>query len=765
MFAESVAALGDGVWTIQGAGGDIWGTSDQFHCVYQSQAGDGSVSAQIGGQTATDQWAKAGVMLRGSAAADSPFYAVFATPSNGIVVQYRATSGGSATWPASSTSGAAPKCVQVTRTGTTYSAATSSDGSSWTPIAGSSVTIAALSGTVLAGLAVTAHNTGALSTATVAATTPTLTPPNAVLPYAISKTYDDAANTLTQTYPNGEIITSAFDGSGWLNGVSRTVGGTTTMLGSSFSYTGAAGASGTITGMQVGNNAFTYSATFDNAQRLSANTLRRVSDNALLYSTQPTFDAVGNVTSVATTLPAGTDNQAFCYDEQDRLTWAGSTGTAPCRTLTPGTLTAANYTQTFSYDTLGRLTSGPLGAYTYGDAAHKHAATSIGSTYSASYAANGAMTCRAPTNTGGASCAGGTNTNAQQLSYDAEGWLTAWQDKPSAPTTTAAYLYDGEGTRVAQQATTSGTTTTTTYIGTVEEVAASGASTTTTTYYYAGSIRVATAVNGTLSYLSNDALSSVSAAFDANGNATASQLYAPYGSVRYSTGVMPGSYGFTGQHADTATSGLDYYGFRYYDPTAGQFISPDSTLVSNGANLWGLSRYAYVDGNPATKTDPDGHCWPLCTILAGAAIGALVGGGISILSQAATGSCCDWKQVATDTAVGAVSGAVTATLGPVGGVVTTAIVHTAVGAGGQLVTNAIMGKPLGDGVGMAALIGGGAGLLGSPDVAKALGRIAGRAGRHCWQARLNLQAGQMARRFRWGLVSIVLVHIFCLCHL
>src|SRR5205807_103908 len=83
-----------------------------------------------------------------------------------------------------------------------------------------------------------------------------------------------------------------------------------------------------------------------------------------------------------TTLPGGTDNQAFCYDEQDRLTWAGSTGTPPCTgtAITAGTLTAAQYgPQLFAYDTMGRLTSGPLGAYAWGDAAHKHAATSVGS--------------------------------------------------------------------------------------------------------------------------------------------------------------------------------------------------------------------------------------------------------------------------------------------------------------------------------------------------------------------------------------------------
>ncbi|HKV85619.1 MAG TPA: Hint domain-containing protein [Ktedonobacterales bacterium] len=78
------------------------------------------------------------------------------------------------------------------------------------------------------------------------------------------------------------------------------------------------------------------------------------------------------------------------------MTWAGSTGTAPCgNTPTSGTLTAAQYSQGYSYDMFGRLTSGPLGSYTYGDPAHVHGATSIGSAYTASYDASGNLTCRA----------------------------------------------------------------------------------------------------------------------------------------------------------------------------------------------------------------------------------------------------------------------------------------------------------------------------------------------------------------------------------
>ncbi len=55
-----------------------------------------------------------------------------------------------------------------------------------------------------------------------------------------------------------------------------------------------------------------------------------------------------------------------------------------------------------------------------------------------------------------------------------------------------------------------------------------------------------------------------------------------------------------GQRSDAAISGLDYYGARYYDPRLGQFTSADSVLD-------GLNRYAYVGGNPETKTDPSGH--------------------------------------------------------------------------------------------------------------------------------------------------------------
>ncbi|MGH2502952.1 MAG: RHS repeat-associated core domain-containing protein, partial [Ktedonobacterales bacterium] len=214
------------------------------------------------------------------------------------------------------------------------------------------------------------------------------------------------------------------------------------------------------------------------------------------------------------------------------------------------------------------------------------------------------MTCRAATSA--TTCAGSSPTGAA-LSYDNAGQLASWQNTPgSSPTQSASYLYDGAGQRVEQVATASGggTTTTTVYLGAVEEVTSSGG-TTTTTAYYGG---LAESVNGTLSYLLNDGLGSATEAVAANGGVSAVHLYGPYGGVRYQQGTLPTDHGYTGQISDAATSGLDYYGARYYDAVAGQFTSADTWLAG------GLNRYAYVGDNPEVFVDPSGHHAQGCDI-------------------------------------------------------------------------------------------------------------------------------------------------------
>jgi outer membrane protein assembly factor BamB len=155
-------SLSGGIWNVTGFGNDIWGTADSFHFVYQTLAADGSISAQIVSQTSSSAWAKGGLMMRLTTDPGSPYYAVFATPSNGIAVQWRSAQAG--TSGQVTTSGTVPLYVRIVRSGTTYSAYTSPDGSTWTLVAGSTQSLPDLTGSLLEGFAVTSHNTGQFST-------------------------------------------------------------------------------------------------------------------------------------------------------------------------------------------------------------------------------------------------------------------------------------------------------------------------------------------------------------------------------------------------------------------------------------------------------------------------------------------------------------------------------------------------------------------------------------------------------------------------
>jgi hypothetical protein len=152
-------------WTINAGGSDISGSSDQFRLVSQPLTGDGSLSAHITSQTNTSSSAKAGVMLRVSTDPGSPNYAVLVSPGTGTKVQVRSTQGG-ATTKLANPAGTVPAYLEVTRSGTIFSAYTSPDGLNWTLIAGSTISLN-FPATLLQGLAVTSHNSAALGTVTI----------------------------------------------------------------------------------------------------------------------------------------------------------------------------------------------------------------------------------------------------------------------------------------------------------------------------------------------------------------------------------------------------------------------------------------------------------------------------------------------------------------------------------------------------------------------------------------------------------------------
>jgi dextranase len=153
-----------GTFTVAGSGADIEGSGDAFRYVYQPATGDCEVRARVLNVQNTDPWAKAGVMIRESAAPGAANAAVVVTPGNGVAFQRRtAAGGGTASTVVSGVS--APKWVRLVRTVTNaFRAYYSADATNWTQV-GTAATIS-MSNSVSAGLAVTAHNNSAICTAT-----------------------------------------------------------------------------------------------------------------------------------------------------------------------------------------------------------------------------------------------------------------------------------------------------------------------------------------------------------------------------------------------------------------------------------------------------------------------------------------------------------------------------------------------------------------------------------------------------------------------
>ncbi len=158
----------DGAITMSAAGADIWGTADQFRYAYQGLSGDGSIVVKVESIVNTDAWAKAGVIIREMLDPSSAFAYVVVTPGQGVSFGWRSSAGGEC-GSATMAGIHAPQWVRLTRTGNTFTAQYSSDGAAWQDVAdaeGRPVSQdIAMAADVTAGLCVTSHNPGAVTTA------------------------------------------------------------------------------------------------------------------------------------------------------------------------------------------------------------------------------------------------------------------------------------------------------------------------------------------------------------------------------------------------------------------------------------------------------------------------------------------------------------------------------------------------------------------------------------------------------------------------
>lgn len=119
-------------FTVNGGGADIFGTSDQFYFLSQNYSGDARLTARVTSQDRTDPWAKAGVMVRASSAADAANAFMAVSPLNGMPWQTRAANAGSTATTTTGTAGfTAPYWLRLTRAGDTFTCHRSTDGVTW----------------------------------------------------------------------------------------------------------------------------------------------------------------------------------------------------------------------------------------------------------------------------------------------------------------------------------------------------------------------------------------------------------------------------------------------------------------------------------------------------------------------------------------------------------------------------------------------------------------------------------------------------------
>ncbi|MBI5831259.1 MAG: ThuA domain-containing protein [Armatimonadetes bacterium] len=153
------AAFADGKWTLKAAGADFYGPRDGGFMLWQRR-GDCTVVAKVNSLVKTDIWTKAGVMVRASLTAGSPYVAVMVSGNPQGVIQSRPVEDAETAYeyiPATP-----PSWVRLQRLGNRFVCAISADGKTWQTVGDRQLQLPA---EAYVGFALSSHNNGTLTTA------------------------------------------------------------------------------------------------------------------------------------------------------------------------------------------------------------------------------------------------------------------------------------------------------------------------------------------------------------------------------------------------------------------------------------------------------------------------------------------------------------------------------------------------------------------------------------------------------------------------
>jgi hypothetical protein len=157
------AAISRQSLTVDGAGGDIWGTADSFQFVHFTWSGDGTFDSNLLSIDNTHPFAKAGLMFRDGVGADATFVILDVKPNSEVEFMARLCTG-CETQYLGGTRVTLPAELYIVRTGSTFDAYVSPPSSSGPRRLVGSITIP-MPPRVEAGFAVTSHDPAQLNTA------------------------------------------------------------------------------------------------------------------------------------------------------------------------------------------------------------------------------------------------------------------------------------------------------------------------------------------------------------------------------------------------------------------------------------------------------------------------------------------------------------------------------------------------------------------------------------------------------------------------
>ncbi|GEM_PF-1598259 len=324
----------------------------------------------------------------------------------------------------------------------------------------------------------------------------------------------------------------------------------------------------------------TISTSYDATDSASAINLKQGSSTLLgfSYADAPS----GSLLSETDTPGSSGTSPTYTYDAQGRIT-----------AMQPASGTASTYTQ----DASGSLTTLPLPAgqgsqptAAYDQAGEMTSSTLSGSTSYYTYDGDGNRT-KAGSTQGGSDIASATWNGAGEATY-----------YKNATATMTSAAYNGDGLRASETA--SGVTQS--FVWNV----ASGSPLPLTDSNYAfidrpdgTPVEQVALSGGAISYLMADRLGSIRGIVSASGaiagSGSAVTSYDAWGRPQAPGGLSGYTpLGYAGGYTDP--TGLVYLVNRYYDPSSGQFISPDPMVRLTG------QPYSYAANDPPSLVDPSG---------------------------------------------------------------------------------------------------------------------------------------------------------------